>query len=166
MGISPNSWRNCEERPGTRNGSGCGSLARQPAFVWLVIGLQWQHNHSIKESKGLENGPCWWKKSQWKVKFMYKSWWGGENTWDEIVECTKWSGFPFMYKIETKIQNRTMKNCNFCVKIKKTWRCRGSNPVPLACKASALPFELHPLDWDPRNIFKYFVTENRRWKIH
>jgi hypothetical protein len=24
------------------------------------------------------------------------------------------------------------------------WRCRGSNPVPLACKASALPFELHP----------------------
>ena len=27
---------------------------------------------------------------------------------------------------------------------KKNWRCRGSNPVPLACKASALPFELHP----------------------
>ena len=26
----------------------------------------------------------------------------------------------------------------------KKWRCRGSNPVPLACKASALPFELHP----------------------
>ena len=24
------------------------------------------------------------------------------------------------------------------------WRCGGSNPVPLACKASALPFELHP----------------------
>ena len=28
---------------------------------------------------------------------------------------------------------------------KKKWRCGGSNPVPLACKASALPFELHPL---------------------
>ena len=28
--------------------------------------------------------------------------------------------------------------------IKTYWRCRGSNPVPLACKASALPFELHP----------------------
>jgi hypothetical protein len=27
---------------------------------------------------------------------------------------------------------------------KKKWRCGGSNPVPLACKASALPFELHP----------------------
>ena len=27
----------------------------------------------------------------------------------------------------------------------KIWRCGGSNPVPLACKASALPFELHPL---------------------
>ena len=26
----------------------------------------------------------------------------------------------------------------------KIWRCGGSNPVPLACKASALPFELHP----------------------
>ena len=25
------------------------------------------------------------------------------------------------------------------------WRCRESNPVPLACKASALPYELHPL---------------------
>ena len=24
------------------------------------------------------------------------------------------------------------------------WRCRGSNPVPPACKAGALPFELHP----------------------
>ena len=24
------------------------------------------------------------------------------------------------------------------------WRCRESNPVPLACKASALPYELHP----------------------
>ncbi|CAF2113671.1 unnamed protein product, partial [Brassica napus] len=24
------------------------------------------------------------------------------------------------------------------------WRCGVSNPVPLACKASALPFELHP----------------------
>ncbi|KAK8987364.1 hypothetical protein V6N11_027132 [Hibiscus sabdariffa] len=28
----------------------------------------------------------------------------------------------------------------------KKWRCGGSNPVPLACKASTLPFELHPLD--------------------
>ena len=24
------------------------------------------------------------------------------------------------------------------------WRCGGSNPVPLACEASALPIELHP----------------------
>ena len=31
-------------------------------------------------------------------------------------------------------------------KKKKKWRCRGSIPVPLACKASALPFELHPPD--------------------
>ena len=27
----------------------------------------------------------------------------------------------------------------------RRWRCRESNPVPLACKASALPYELHPL---------------------
>ena len=26
----------------------------------------------------------------------------------------------------------------------KKWRCGESNPVPLACKASALPYELHP----------------------
>ena len=25
-----------------------------------------------------------------------------------------------------------------------SWRCGASIPVPLACKASALPFELHP----------------------
>ena len=25
------------------------------------------------------------------------------------------------------------------------WRCGESNPVPLACEASALPYELHPL---------------------
>ena len=25
------------------------------------------------------------------------------------------------------------------------WRCRELNPVPLACKASALPYDLHPL---------------------
>ena len=30
---------------------------------------------------------------------------------------------------------------------KKKWRCRASIPVPLACKASALPFELHPPDF-------------------
>ena len=24
------------------------------------------------------------------------------------------------------------------------WRCGESNPVPLACEASALPYELHP----------------------
>jgi hypothetical protein len=30
-------------------------------------------------------------------------------------------------------------------KILKYWRRGGSNPVPLACKASALPFELRPL---------------------
>ena len=27
------------------------------------------------------------------------------------------------------------------------WRCRASIPVPLACKASALPSELHPRDF-------------------
>ena len=27
---------------------------------------------------------------------------------------------------------------------KEKWRCRASIPVPLACKASALPSELHP----------------------
>ena len=29
-------------------------------------------------------------------------------------------------------------------RIKKRWRCGVSIPVPLACKASALPSELHP----------------------
>ena len=28
---------------------------------------------------------------------------------------------------------------------KNGWRCGESNPVPLACEASALPYELHPL---------------------
>ena len=27
----------------------------------------------------------------------------------------------------------------------KRWRCGVSIPVPLACKANALPYELHPL---------------------
>ena len=29
-------------------------------------------------------------------------------------------------------------------KISKRWRCGVSIPVPLACKANALPYELHP----------------------
>ena len=31
------------------------------------------------------------------------------------------------------------------------WRCGESNPVPLACEASALPYELHPLDFNQRD---------------
>ena len=36
------------------------------------------------------------------------------------------------------------KDCSTPWKEYKKWRCGVSNPVPLACKASALPFELHP----------------------
>jgi hypothetical protein len=38
-------------------------------------------------------------------------------------------------------------------KTKIDWRCRGSNPVPLACKASALPFELHPQFIDNQRFY-------------
>lgn len=41
-------------------------------------------------------------------------------------------------------------------KQKLKWRCGGSNPVPLACKASALPFELHPLIWYIASILFYY----------
>ena len=34
----------------------------------------------------------------------------------------------------------------FAAFIEKKWRWRVSIPLPLACKASALPFELHPLN--------------------
>ena len=37
----------------------------------------------------------------------------------------------------------------------KAWRCGESNPVPLACEASALPYELHPL-WCSRS-HKIFI---------
>ena len=36
---------------------------------------------------------------------------------------------------------RTKQNCR---SLKNVWRCGASIPVPLACEASALPFELHP----------------------
>ena len=32
---------------------------------------------------------------------------------------------------------------------KNRWSCGESNPVPLACEASALPYELQPLCWNP-----------------
>ncbi|CAL9015621.1 unnamed protein product, partial [Prunus brigantina] len=42
-------------------------------------------------------------------------------------------------------KNKSRKNVVNCKNTKRMrWRCRVSNPVPLACKASALPFELHP----------------------
>ena len=41
--------------------------------------------------------------------------------------------------------------------MKKLWRCRGSNPVPLACKASALPFELHPLMQLADSLYLYIL---------
>ncbi len=38
---------------------------------------------------------------------------------------------------------------------KKTWRRRASIPVPLACKANALPFELHPPDIITHNFIVF-----------
>jgi hypothetical protein len=43
--------------------------------------------------------------------------------------------------------------------VKKTWRCRVSNPVPPACKAGALPFELHPHLIIVENILIIFVLK-------
>ena len=40
-----------------------------------------------------------------------------------------------------------------------TWRCRVSIPVLLACKASALPFELHPLVTIENKTFKVFNND-------
>ena len=57
------------------------------------------------------------------------------------------------YKVvqETKKWKKRNKSCLFPLKTAK-WRRRVSIPVPLACKASALPFELHPLTWWLRGI--------------
>ena len=55
--------------------------------------------------------------------------------------------FKALLWLHLMVPQRSHKGCHFQLKrIKKktNWRCGGSNPVPLACKASALPFELHP----------------------
>ena len=52
------------------------------------------------------------------------------------------------------------KECNSLSKIIKLvkWRCERSNPVPLACKASALPFELHPhVDNLQEQVYKSYI---------
>jgi hypothetical protein len=41
------------------------------------------------------------------------------------------------------LTTRLMEQC-ICVKFLNLWRCRVSIPVPRACKARALPIELHP----------------------
>ena len=43
--------------------------------------------------------------------------------------------YIFLMQLSSKTRNK-----------RRFWRCGASIPVPLACEASALPFELHPLE--------------------
>ena len=50
------------------------------------------------------------------------------------------------------------------------WSCRGSIPVPLTCKASALPFELQPhtaetLEQFNQTLYIASATENNLWSL-
>ena len=64
--------------------------------------------------------------------------------------CTKipWMVIFNVRNIETRflMAQHPMHITSGNVQLKHDWSCRGSIPVPLTCKASALPFELHPLE--------------------
>ena len=66
---------------------------------------------------------------------------GVVNSWLEScvpVFTTRSSG-PLIFNETQLIQTTKSKN-----NIMKNWSCGESNPVPLACEASALPYELQP----------------------
>ena len=46
---------------------------------------------------------------------------------------------------DTERETHLFKKKNLMMSKNKTWRRGESNPVPLACEASALPYELRPL---------------------
>ena len=72
------------------------------------------------------------------------------HSWNILKLVLVKSTSPVQWTVYTGIKTPQ----DICLKVAKlklikkikieTWRCGGSNPVPLACKASALPFELHP----------------------
>ena len=58
-----------------------------------------------------------------------------QNSWSiSFFICNDLSNCSHYQQIQTRIVESS----------KMFWRCGVSIPVPLACKASALPFELHP----------------------
>ena len=46
-------------------------------------------------------------------------------------------------------------------KVEKKWRTRASIPLPLACEASALPFELAPRSWYGATFFAMRLCDGR-----
>ena len=70
----------------------------------------------------------------------------------DLATCGPWVGlaqFQIYRGLFRKAQNNKI----------NLWRCGVSNPVPLACKASALPCELHPLFVSFYNNQNYHVLK-------
>ena len=63
----------------------------------------------------------------------------GASFWKKFIK--------YQFSICNEVSNHSQyqqKQTRIVESSKMFWRCEASNPVPLACKASALPFEIHP----------------------
>ena len=138
-------WHHCQSLHNHSNSNAHTQLIS--LMGWQSLSLSEQHQATLVQ--------CWVAepvvgKERWHGRaFCWQSaMCDGRDCWWQGAMCEELSHrqptHPYRAPYEAMVYN-TSHGKPACVHEGRQWRCRESNPVPLACKASALPYELHPL---------------------